>query len=549
MLGLSSKVKRNELLAMKATGTSREFSDWFQENILDRGHEIEELALPLVEAQLGQPLYQMTFSDGLLSASVDGITVDDALAWECKRRNAELWDYVQANSAPPEEHMPQCQQVLMISGAKELMFTVSDGTEESTLSCIVKPDPQWFALIRAGWEQFASDLAAFKPAAATAPPPVANVIDALPALLVNVEGRVLSSNLEAYRAGAERFLAKINTDLVTDQHFADAEKTVKFCKDGEDRLELAKSQALEQTADIKAVFDTLDAVKEQMRAVRLRLDKLVTQRKTERRAEIAAGGHRAMRDHVIGLNERLGQEWLIPAPSAGPFGEAIKGLKTLDSMQNAVDTALANAKIAANEMADRLERNRKSLVVDGVDWFFLFADFATVGAKPAEDFSAIAALRIQAHQAELARAEEAKKAREAAAAEERARAEAARVEREAAAQRQRAEAEARALATVVAAPVVAPPVAVAAPLAQLVPAPSAAPVAAPKQARPPISTGMLCALLGGIYTAEFFTRLGFKAVAPPDGKKTGVWWARADVAMICREMIARLQGVIDVETA
>ena len=48
MLGLSTKVKRNELLHMKHTGTPKEFSDWVQEHILDHGHEVEALARPLV---------------------------------------------------------------------------------------------------------------------------------------------------------------------------------------------------------------------------------------------------------------------------------------------------------------------------------------------------------------------------------------------------------------------------------------------------------------------------------------------------------------------
>ena len=32
--------------------------------------------------------------------------------------------------ALPEEHMPQCQQVLMVTGAEKLLFVVSDGTPD-----------------------------------------------------------------------------------------------------------------------------------------------------------------------------------------------------------------------------------------------------------------------------------------------------------------------------------------------------------------------------------------------------------------------------------
>ena len=54
----------------------------------------------------------------------------------------------------PEEHMPQCQQVLMVTGADRLLFTVSDGTRENTHHVWVEPDTDWFDRIRAGWRQF-----------------------------------------------------------------------------------------------------------------------------------------------------------------------------------------------------------------------------------------------------------------------------------------------------------------------------------------------------------------------------------------------------------
>ncbi len=46
MLGISPKVKRNELLHMKHTAMPKEFSDWVQEHILDHGHAVESLARP-----------------------------------------------------------------------------------------------------------------------------------------------------------------------------------------------------------------------------------------------------------------------------------------------------------------------------------------------------------------------------------------------------------------------------------------------------------------------------------------------------------------------
>lgn len=75
MLGLSKNMKRTELLHLKSTGLSKEFSDYVQKYILDKGHEVEAMARPIVEGILGEDLYPLTCSKGNLSASLDGITL------------------------------------------------------------------------------------------------------------------------------------------------------------------------------------------------------------------------------------------------------------------------------------------------------------------------------------------------------------------------------------------------------------------------------------------------------------------------------------------
>src|SRR6516225_3833435 len=148
MLGLSKTVKRTELLHMKHTGTAKEFSDWVQANILDRGHEVEALARPIIEMTLGEDLYPMVFSLGKMSASCDGLTMLEDIAWENKQRNKTLYESI-AGGVLPEEHMPQAQQVLMVSGASLLKFSCSDGTEEGTVTMDVFPDESWFQRLRA----------------------------------------------------------------------------------------------------------------------------------------------------------------------------------------------------------------------------------------------------------------------------------------------------------------------------------------------------------------------------------------------------------------
>lgn len=111
MLGLSTKVKRTELLHMKHTTLPKEFAAWVQENILDHGHAVEALARPLIEDAIGEDLYPITCSLGRLSASLDGLTMGEDVAFEHKQWNEELAASV-SSGVLPEEYAPQAKHEL-----------------------------------------------------------------------------------------------------------------------------------------------------------------------------------------------------------------------------------------------------------------------------------------------------------------------------------------------------------------------------------------------------------------------------------------------------
>ncbi len=302
------------------------------------------------------------------------------------------------------------EQQCMVSGCKRVLFMASKWAGDTLVEerhCWYTPNPALAKRIRNGWLQFSRDLATHKPEKATEKP-LATLIEALPALTVRVEGKVVSSNLDGFRAAADAFLANIKTELATDQDFADAEKTVKFLKDGEDRLDLVEAQTLSQTSSIDELFRAIRHISAEMKQKRLELDKKVTRRKEEIRGEIVAGAQTELDKHVAALNVRLGTSWMPRI--VGGFSDAIKGKRTVASLKDAVSVALANAKIDASAVADRLEINRNTLLPGEQDWFFLFADFATVGIKPVEDFRAIADQRIAKHKADEAAREAAKAA-------------------------------------------------------------------------------------------------------------------------------------------
>lgn len=426
MLGISPKVKRTELLRAKKTGIAKEFGEWLQSNVLDYGHEVEALARPHIEALIGEDLYPVTMSDGSISASCDGLTMDDRIAMEHKQWNA-TYAAIVANGQVPEEHMPQCQQVLMVTKAEKLIFVMSDGTPENMVYCWVLPDPVWFKRLRSGWAQFEVDLAAYVPTEQVAEV-VGRTPETLPALHIVLRGEVSASNLSEFKDVALTAIRSVNRDLKTDQDFADSAKARKWCEDIETRVAAAKEHALSQTATIDLLFRTMDEVSAEAREVRLALEKLEKARKESRRGEIVAGGVKAFADHIATLNTRLGKPYM-PAITAD-FGGSIKNLRTFDSMQNAVDTTLANAKIAANETADLIQINLAMLRDQAADYKTLFADTSTLVLKAADDLQAVITSRIVEQKAADDKRLEADRARIATEAREKAESEAAAKQRQ-----------------------------------------------------------------------------------------------------------------------
>lgn len=396
MLGLSPKVRRTELLRAKKTGNPREFSEWLQTHVLDHGHRVEAMARPLLELALGEDLYPVTCSQGRLSASCDGLTMDERVAFEHKQWNEAIAAIVLAGQVP-DEHMPQCQQVLMLTKAERLVFVVSDGTSERWAQVDVLPDPVWFERIRSGWAQFEVDLAAYELPEPESVAPIGKAPETLPALRIEVTGAVTASNLAEFKATALAAIRAVNRDLKTDQDFANADKAVKWCGDVESRLAAAKEHALSQTASIDALFKTIDDISAEARQVRLELEKLVTKRKGEIKDAILVKARIAYADHVAELEAEIEPLRLVlPQPD---FAGAAKNKRTLATLQDAVDTELANAKIEADATARDWRSKLAWFGEEAAEHLFLFADLQALVQKPADDFRLAVTARIEAHKA------------------------------------------------------------------------------------------------------------------------------------------------------
>lgn len=412
MMGLSKYRTRSDLIREKATGIQPEYDA----GTLARfraGHDAEASIRPHAEFIIHEPLYPVTGEndiDGLrLSASSDGLNMDGYIGFEHKSYNEELAASVR-RGVVPESHIWQIVQQHAVFGLKHTLFMVSDGTDQKCEFCWVEVSQEQIDQLIAGWKQFAEDVRNYNPANEAPVEVVAGrAPDMLPALHIEVTGMVTASNLREFKETALTVFRGINTNLQTDQDFADAEKAVKFCKDAEERLDAAKSHALGQTASIDELFRTIDQIKDEAKAVRLKLDKLVKGEKENRKAEIVSQARGAFESHIQSLNKRLGGQWM-PYMVDNRFAESIKGLKSLDSMRDKIATTLANSKIEANECADRIDANRHELVGE-LDWSFLFPDWTAVCTKHADDFSALLSMRIINHRSAEEKRLEAERAR------------------------------------------------------------------------------------------------------------------------------------------
>ena len=520
MLGISPKGTRSELLRLKYLGDSKQFSDWVRENILDKGHESEAMARPITSDEIDDDLYPRVCTAKLMppwasfemSASTDGLTLSKRVAWEHKHWNEVLAESVRAGVLP-DEYMPQCQQIMMVTGAQKVIFTVSDGTREKRVSMEVLPNAEWQERIFAGWCQFDKDLAAYKlPEAEKVL--AAEPVLALPAVAAQVSGKIdIRHNFPVFEAALRTFLdSNLIREPKTDQDFVDLDGQIKMLEKAEAALDAAEAQILAQITSVDEAKRQKDLLLALVRENRLTSQKLLASEKERRRAELIETARKAMTAHGEALQSEIQDVRL--AVAMPDFAGAIKGLKTLTSMKEKLDAALANGKAAADMAAADIRKKLAWVAEHADEHRALLADMQQLVAKPMEDFQLTITSRIEKHQQQEAARIEYIRAEEAA-----------RLERQAAIQQQNLLAE-QAQAAEAAAQ---------APRTVATPAAAPASVAAAPRREPPgqptLRLGQICERIAPLsITADGLDGLGFE---PAKTEKAAKFYHESDFPAMC----------------
>jgi len=404
MLGVSSYKSRDALLKEKATGITPEI-DAHTQRIFNAGHEFEEMARPIACGIIGDDLYPITVSlelDGLnLSASLDGITMDDSTAWEHKTLNQRIEEAVLGGEIP-EQYRVQMEMQMLVSGAERCLFMASRGTADTEIHKWYESDPVMRERIIAGWKQFAIDLANYVLPEAEAPKAVAEQVDFLPAINIRADGQIkIIDNLDSFEKKLGFFLSeKLILKPETDIEFATLALQIKALKDAEASLKLAGTSILAQIEAVDIAMRKKDSLQELVRQNRLMAEKIVETEKDRIKRDYLTSASNEWNAVIVGHNEQLWKLAKVQMPAVYvDFQGAIKGLKTVSSLRSKLNDELARGKIEAGATFEKLCLGISLIQQLAGDKLFLFSDLQSIVGNDSEYIAAIVGKRITDYEA------------------------------------------------------------------------------------------------------------------------------------------------------
>lgn len=164
-------------------------------------------------------------------------------------------------------------------------------------------------------------------------------------IILRISSQIVASNIDDVAASVRAEIAKVNTDLKTDEDFAIAEQQVKDFKAAEDAFKAALDAALAEAADVKKLMDTTSEVIDLLAKTRLALDKQVKAQKAKVKEEITSRTREGIHKALAGCDARLQpamRKVLRIDELDGVLTEATKGKKSLSGLEKGCAEVLAN---------------------------------------------------------------------------------------------------------------------------------------------------------------------------------------------------------------
>ena len=393
-----SKYKSRTALLNEKKGVKEKVSDHLQK-LFDKGHETEDKARDLLEfetAETFEPIVATLEVEGLpLLASLDGISEDHKTIFEHKLWNEVLAENVRNNVLEPTYYW-QLEQQLLVAGAERALFMVSDGTGVNREMMYYTSLPERRSKLIAGWHEFKKDFEGHE-VKAKQEVVVARKQDSFPLMQCSVEGSTVVSNLGEYIPVIQKLAdEQMSLILETDQDFADKEAFNKNVKAGRATL---KTQA----TDIEKQFESLAEFNGYVKQADTILQKLqshgekqVKEAKTAKKLSIVNNAQAEFNKHLAELSETINKVQITQIVI--DFEAVMKGKRSFEKMEEAVNSELAKAKIEANEIAQVIRKNLDSLTELAGNHKFLFSDHAMLLLKDNDDLVNLIKARIAEHE-------------------------------------------------------------------------------------------------------------------------------------------------------
>lgn len=124
-----------------------------------QGTRQEPLARAAYEAGMFEPMRTAVYVDGQYGCSLDGINMYEDIILEIKTPYKEAQDSARWKAAEQGQVTPadyaQVQHQLMVMGEPTMAhFLVWDAKNQTYITATVKPDPEYWLIIQAAWDEF-----------------------------------------------------------------------------------------------------------------------------------------------------------------------------------------------------------------------------------------------------------------------------------------------------------------------------------------------------------------------------------------------------------
>lgn len=227
-------------------------------------------------------------------------------------------------------------------------------------------------------------------------------------IIMRISSQIVASNIDDVAASVRAEIAKVNTDLKTDEDFAIAEQQVKDFKAAEDAFKAALDAALSEAADVKKLMNTTSEIIDLLAKTRLALDKQVKAQKAKVKEEITSRTREGIHKALAGCDARLQpamRKVLRIDELDGVLAEAAKGKKTLAGLEKGCAEVLANWTALIGKTEAYMKARYAQIPADRLHLFPDLADVLAMNSGFEETVAARIAADNERQTAERARIE------------------------------------------------------------------------------------------------------------------------------------------------